>query len=253
MTGLLCPKFPQMAGEGREGWSALVCTQLAGSAFLQGNALTFIPHIPGSGEDTTDRTGCPQDQPGPSHPQEHHSLTQSAVELTLPPPCLCGSAPAPSTDQSVPAKSKRRASQRGNNQAEPPQMHPADRTYLVLVIYNGESKHRHHSWGEKEHNVMFLQIRFLQRGDLLWWQTHYGATWSADPPGSLVLKMHFAQASQIWNFPPLLCHWELQNHELQSSSSRRDSMREQWLFTGKGKKCWWFNWGEGMPGIDCFV
>lgn len=86
-----------------------------------------------------------QDVPKTSHPQGHHSLTQSAAELTLPRPCLCGSAPAPSTDQSVPAKSKRRPSQGGNNQAGPPQMHPADRTYLVLVIYNGESKHRHHS------------------------------------------------------------------------------------------------------------
>lgn len=87
---------------------------------------------------------------------------------------------------------------------------------------------------------MFLQIRFLQRRDLLQWQTHYRATWSADPPGSFALKMHFAQASQIWN-SPLLWDWELQKHKLQSSSGRRDSLIEQGIFTGRGNKWWWFN------------
>lgn len=129
------PTVPQTAGEGREGRSALVCTQLAG--FLQASQPLW--------EDSTDRTQCPQGHSGPSHPRGHHSLPQLAAELTLPRPCLCGSAPAPSIDQSVPAKSKRRPSQGGKSQAEAPQMHPCSHTYLVLVIYNGESKHRHHS------------------------------------------------------------------------------------------------------------
>lgn len=236
------------AGERTEGWSALVCTQLGGSVFLQGSVLPQA--LPSQDLGRTPLTGqCPQ-----NHPATPEGTPSSHTELTLPPPCLCGSAPAPSIDQSVPAESKRRPNQWGNDQGEPPS-HPKSlcrHTYLVLVIYNRESKHRHHSWGGKEHSVMFLQIRFLQRRDLLWWQTHYRATWSADPSGSFVLKMHFAQTSQIWN-SPLLWDWELQNHELQSSSSRRGSIIEQWLFTGKGNKCWWFNWGEGVPEIGCFV
>lgn len=87
--------------------------------------------------------------PGPARsqpPPGHHNLTagavvQSAAELTLPRPCLCGSAPAPSIDQSVPAKSKRRPSQRGNNEAEPAR-HPkctpsADRPTWYLSYTTG--------------------------------------------------------------------------------------------------------------------
>lgn len=207
MTGLLCPQFPQMAGEGREGWSALVCTQLGVSAFLQGSALPQPPTFQELERTPLIGHSVPRTSQVPATPKGTTTSPSQTAELTLPRPCLCGSAPAPSTDQSVPAKSKRRPSQWSNNQAEPPkppQNAPCRQTYLVLVIYNGESKHRHHSWGEKEHSVMFLRIWFLQRGDLLWWQTHYRATWSADPPGSFVLKMHFAQASQIWNSPTAL-------------------------------------------------
>lgn len=96
------------------------------------------------------------------------------------------------------------------NQASSRQNHPdtwtslCGQTYLVLVIYNGESKHRHDSWGEKEHTVIFLPSRFLQRTDLLQTATNtYHATWSADPPGIFVLKINFAQTSHIWNFPLL--------------------------------------------------
>lgn len=204
-------------------------------------------HFPGSGEDTTGRTQCPQDQPGPSHPQ---GTTTSQQELwcsqLLNSLCHDRVYVGPHQPQVLINLCLQRARGDQVNEATMRQSQPdtpnalCRQTYLVLVIYNGESKHRHHSWGEKEHSVMFLQIRFLQRRDLLQWQTHYRATWSADPPGSFALKMHLAQVSQIWN-SPLLWDRELQNHKLQSSSGRRDSLIEQGIFTGRGNKWWWFN------------
>lgn len=244
MTGLVCPQFPQTAGEEREG--------LGFSWDLPSLKLSHSR----SGEDTADGTQCPQGQPGPCYPQGTITSQQELWLLNS----LCHDCVyvGPHQPQVLINLCLQRARGDQVNDATTRQSHPATpnapcrQTYLVLVIYNGESKHRHHSWGEKEHSVMLLQSRFLQRRDLLQWQTHYRTTWSADLPESFVLKMHFAQASQIWS-SPLLWDWELQKHKLQSSSSRRDSVIEQWIFTGKGNEYWWLNWGEGMPGIGCFV
>lgn len=62
---------PQTAEEGTEGWSALVCTQLGGSVFLQGSALPQPLTCQDLGR--TPLTGqCPQAHPAtPRAPQPH--------------------------------------------------------------------------------------------------------------------------------------------------------------------------------------
>lgn len=123
---------------------------------------------------------CPQDQPGPSHPRGHHNLPQLAAELTLPRPCLCGSAPAPSIDQSVPAKSKRRLSQGGNNQAEAPQMHPAGRPTWYLSYTTGRVN-IDTTAGEKRSTVLCSCRSHSPRGE-----TYFGGKHFIVPLGQLI-------------------------------------------------------------------
>lgn len=140
MTGLLCPKFPQMAGEGREGWSALVCTQLGVSAFLQGSALPQPPTFQELERTSLIGHSVPRTSQVPATPKGTTTSPSQTAKLTLPRPCLCGSAPAPSTDQSVPAKSKRRPiNEATSRQSHPnhPKMHPADRPTWYLSYTTG--------------------------------------------------------------------------------------------------------------------
>lgn len=89
--------------------------------------------MPGAGEGIIHGTHCPQDHPALSHPgiPQPHSRT---FELTLPQQCLCGSAQVPSIDQSVPARSKRRQSQWGTQNVQPP-MHPDCKAVGGLTWY----------------------------------------------------------------------------------------------------------------------
>lgn len=167
--------------------------------------------VPGAQEDIIRRACCPWARPALSHSQEHCNCTaRLLVKPAVNSLCHNSVYVGPHQSQVLINLCLQRAKGDQVNQASTRQNHPDSwtplcrQTYLVLVIYNGESKHRHDSWGEKEHTVIFLPITFLQRRDLLQTATNtYHATWSADPPGIFVLKINFAQTSQIWYLPLL--------------------------------------------------
>lgn len=176
----LCPQRQERGEKDVGSSSASACPQLRWPVFLLGSALpqaltsqelartSFIVHVvPRTTQLLTTTTTATVPRP--------HSKTWPSLLLNS----LCHNSVyvGPHKSQVLINLCLQRAKGDQVNQASTRQNPPdtwttlCGQTYLVLVIYNRESEHGHHSWGEKEHTVIFLQIRRLQRRDLLRWQT----------------------------------------------------------------------------------
>ena len=111
-----------------------------------------VSYMPGAGEDIIHRARCPQDHPALSHPQCTAASQQDFwSSLLLNSLCHNSVYVGPHKSQVLINLCLQRAKGDPVNQAATRQNHPdtrttpCGRTYLVLVVYNGESKHRDHS------------------------------------------------------------------------------------------------------------